>query len=986
MAFTGIPTSPYRTSSTCSAVMDGVACLRTARAPRASRTSVMTLVLAFSILAIGPTFGETDLNLRAWNADGQTWLVWDETDAPPAIFAIYRSSQPITDLRQAEKIGRMFPEDWRGARIEQVTNLLAKRGVTVPSTYSIPDQTGTGTYRLEAGEALFVYTPHSAVPEYFAVVKAGETELGAGNTTGPVEQGLDPVQCHPQFSATLNGHPLTVYAHWADGLGEFDSGRPDYPIMANEHANGVGHFFSVSDPIEGRPGGGARMPAVINLHGGTGHFVQWFPGQWGDGVTIEKTMAGGLTIAMDDCLWGRNRAGVKVDLNTQWFGYWNEFNRFLAPTSSPPADAVVHHYTLRRMEFIVEWLLANEAVDPERLSLLGHSMGGMGVSFLSRYRPDFFNCATSFGFSSIGMGGNPMNQYMRGTPEQNLPTTLGIGIFDVFNVATKLENWQDAPLTRMHLGRGEGGWSDTDLGLSIPMRMREVNEERLGLTYYWDERGHEIVQYKPGQDPWEVGVDHWVMSPRHSATYMSRYRRSQSYPAFSNDDYDPAPGRQPDPGDGDPADGDPWGVWGGGYMDWDLDTITDSTTTWAITLFLVSQSTFPNDIPDADSATTHVSVRRPQAFKPSPGVPLIWRLTRLSDQALLQTGTSAADAQGLVTVTGLTLYKDPARLEIAVNQAPTANSEQLIAREDVSLPITLSGQDPNGGSLSFEILSAPQQGTLTGTAPDLTYVPAADYHGSDSFTFRVSDGVLASDPGTIRIKVQAVNDAPIIVSGPTASPLAVRVGQQVSFAVAGDDRDGDPLTFLWDFKDGTQAEAQQPVHAFDASGVYEVAVTVSDGSASDTRTLTIRVSGELRMLSMKMQVDFQRDRSDTAVLKGELDSLDADAIPSGAEVHLEVGSASVRFLLDERLRFRDAKVGSIRFKYRKRTAIWTFRCKLNRGDYQSSWAASGMTSAVAQSQSIRIPVTLQIGDLIHSVEVPLQYKSNGRKGKARMAK
>jgi len=353
--------------------------------------------------------GDTNLNLRAWYADGQTWLVWDETDAPPATYTIYRSSQPITNLGQAERIGRLFPEDWRGARVEVVTNLLARRGVSVPSTFGIPDQAGTGTYRLGAAEALFVYTPHSAVKEYFAVVKAGETKLGDGNTTGPVEQKLDPVQCHPQFSAALNGHPFTVYAHWVDGRADFNSGRAGYPVMANEHANGVGHFFSVSDPIGGRPEGDARMPAVVNLHGGTGHFIQWFPGQWGDGETIEKTMKTGLTVALDDGLWVRNAAGLRMDTNTRWFGYWKDYNRFVAPAGVPPDDAVICHYTLRRMEFIIEWLLANEAIDPERLSVMGHSMGGAGTSFISRYRPDLFNCATIFGQAGTGMGGNPFS-------------------------------------------------------------------------------------------------------------------------------------------------------------------------------------------------------------------------------------------------------------------------------------------------------------------------------------------------------------------------------------------------------------------------------------------------------------------------------------------------------------------------------------------------------------------------------------------------
>ena len=35
---------------------------------------------------------------------------------------------------------------------------------------------------------------------------------------------------------------------------------------------------------------------------------------------------------------------------------------------------------------------------------------------------------------------------------------------------------------------------------------------------------------------------------------------------------------------------------------------------------------------------------------------------------------------------------------------------------------------------------------LAGTAPALTYTPAANYHGNDSFTFTVNDGAGTSAP------------------------------------------------------------------------------------------------------------------------------------------------------------------------------------------------------------------------------------------------
>jgi VCBS repeat-containing protein len=57
--------------------------------------------------------------------------------------------------------------------------------------------------------------------------------------------------------------------------------------------------------------------------------------------------------------------------------------------------------------------------------------------------------------------------------------------------------------------------------------------------------------------------------------------------------------------------------------------------------------------------------------------------------------------------------------------------------------------------------SGPAHGTLTLNANgSFAYTPAADYHGSDSFTYRASDGTATSNLATVAITVSSVNDAP----------------------------------------------------------------------------------------------------------------------------------------------------------------------------------------------------------------------------------
>ena len=84
---------------------------------------------------------------------------------------------------------------------------------------------------------------------------------------------------------------------------------------------------------------------------------------------------------------------------------------------------------------------------------------------------------------------------------------------------------------------------------------------------------------------------------------------------------------------------------------------------------------------------------------------------------------------------------------------------RVTTNEDTPVAITLTGSDVDGDPLTYLVVNAPRHGTLSGTAPNLTYTPAANYNGPDSFTFKVNDGLADSAPGGGGITVTSVNDA-----------------------------------------------------------------------------------------------------------------------------------------------------------------------------------------------------------------------------------
>ena len=64
-----------------------------------------------------------------------------------------------------------------------------------------------------------------------------------------------------------------------------------------------------------------------------------------------------------------------------------------------------------------------------------------------------------------------------------------------------------------------------------------------------------------------------------------------------------------------------------------------------------------------------------------------------------------------------------------INDAPIADSQSITPRQSTPVTITLSGSDIESEVLAYSVVIPPENGTLSGTAPNLIYTPMNGFVG-----------------------------------------------------------------------------------------------------------------------------------------------------------------------------------------------------------------------------------------------------------------
>src|SRR5262245_19935850 len=185
----------------------------------------------------------------------------------------------------------------------------------------------------------------------------------------------------------------------------------------------------------------------------------------------------------------------------------------------------------------------------------------------------------------------------------------------------------------------------------------------------------------------------------------------------------------------------------------------------------------------------------------------------------------------------------------AVNQPPAATDDSASTDEDTAVDINVLDNDTDldGNPLTVSGKTDGQHGTVVINANNtLTYTPDANYNGTDSFTYTISDGQGGTATATVSVVINPVNDNPVAAN----DSATFDEDTSATINVRGNDTDvdGDSLTVsgytqgAHGSADRTQNGSPTYTPAANYNGGDSFTYTISDGhggTAEGTVTLVI---------------------------------------------------------------------------------------------------------------------------------------------------
>jgi hypothetical protein len=549
-------------------------------------TSRPIWTLAVLVVASAASAAEAEVTaIQTVHRHGQTFVTWKDVAEGEVgskyRYALYRSDQPITadNLDKAELCYHGVL-NCSAKLFGHAFNMKDRLDPAKP--YTIIEEGGKP---LPSWSGLAVHTVQKPGKAYYAVV-ATDDKLkpvsiivpGKSATTEAVEEKPGPIQ------------PIKLYD---------SKERKTYVAQTS---------------ITGQKG----LPLSVSLHGSqaTGGPA----GEWGDYYLYFGTPAMGYRDGLPGVFTvqeNRDKNGNSLLLRprdaiehpsgrgafeTMWLGY------YCIPQGARHSEPRVYPFTENRLMWMIDWSIKRYGADPQRVSMGGSSMGGLGSINVGFRHPELF--AAVYPSTAPCLWWPPSS--LHGLHKRDTKAMMADGktSYTDYTNSPKFaaERHDDMPFLGWAVGRRDPNhnWQEY-----VDM-VKALTANHHAFAFAWNDGGH-----GEGARPMASITKHYP---------ASKFARNRSYPAFGNSSLDH------NLGNGSKEEGD---REGGVNLGFEWKDVVDEEGKWSVTV--------SNDLAK-ETMTVDVTPRRCQKFKLKPGAECKWTTSTGASS------TVSADKWGLVTV------------------------------------------------------------------------------------------------------------------------------------------------------------------------------------------------------------------------------------------------------------------------------------------------------------------------------------------------
>lgn len=625
----------------------------------------MRILLALIFLLQWPGIGLSSspqaAQVSAVYRSGQVFITWNErADLNNELYKVYRHTAPIdaASLPQAQRLATLAEGSANFYASRYNDNGTWKYRYPDISRYVIADN----ATQLPAGTGLFVYTVKSNQSAYYAVTY---TPPGGQETLEPTwvspavnEITADPLPVHTLLHpATANAHLYIQYMDASQWNPTFHAPNSSNSYYGLENSNWrwayslqYAYEYVVVAPLAASCGGSlpASVPVVMELHG--------------FGFNMYEPYSG---YAPAQCAYFIYPVDVS---ETWWFGFARHHD--YRPGNQPAAGDTIVNYTEQRLLRMIADLQhahpAAAAPDLNRVYVYGHSMGGSGTLALALRYPDVFAAAyasqpmTNYLTSTYNNGFFIQNAAIKwGTPSLNLPVALsapnGWGTTLPYYNGTGVWDWQNHQ--RMVQTRASDavpfGMAHGEEDIVIDWQTQAVpfyplidaaHQPWAGAT---TDDGHHDERFDllpPTISPNAAGVPFagYTATLNESVPGIANASSNSAFPSTIVNRYNT-------------------GIrWAASWNAWDESPV-DTPDRWEMSFCAVNKTVVGAPCGTGTNLTADITPRRTQNFPSNSWMIFHWENRRVSDNALVQSGTARA-RKGGVTVTGFIITPQGNRL------------------------------------------------------------------------------------------------------------------------------------------------------------------------------------------------------------------------------------------------------------------------------------------------------------------------------------